>query len=166
MDEYPCWSMRNGIGTLVAAPRLNSTDQVDCALIVSTIRKNTTSRHAFAKLDSLGISVRLKRKCNNQDVVFERSTIRMKKPMSMRYMPNDTHSAPGVCTQPDSMKSAPKKRRAALTTPIKAPPAMKPEANKVPSSPLDSLMALSFVRDVTYHCIKPPTNNGMFRSRR
>ena len=44
----------------------------------------------------------------------------------------------------------PPKRIAALTTPISAPPAMKPDASSVPFSPRSALRAASLLRLVTY----------------
>ena len=62
------------------------------------------------------------------------------------------------------MKLRPPKRIKALTTPMSAPPAMKPEAMSVPFSPRSLLMFSSFVRVVTYQLIAPPTTSGMFSS--
>ena len=54
--------------------------------------------------------------------------------------------------------------RMALTTPMRAPPAMKPEAMSVPFSVLSSFNALSLLRLPTNHEIAPPTSIGMLRS--
>ena len=52
----------------------------------------------------------------------------------------------------------------ALTTPMRAPPAMNPEAMRVPLLSLASLRALSFERVLTNHEMAPPTSSGRFRS--
>jgi hypothetical protein len=51
----------------------------------------------------------------------------------------------------------------ALTTPISAPPAMKPEAIRVPRSARALLSAASFERVVTSHATSPPTTSGALR---
>ena len=52
----------------------------------------------------------------------------------------------------------------ALTTPIRAPPAMKPEAMRVPFSWRALLTAASLERVLTYQEIAPPTSSGRLRS--
>ena len=52
----------------------------------------------------------------------------------------------------------------ALTTPIRAPPAMNPDASNVPFSPRALLTASSLLREVTYQLMAPPTSNGRFSS--
>ena len=56
------------------------------------------------------------------------------------------------------------KRSTALTTPIKAPPAMKPDAMSVPFSLLASLISLSLLRVFTNQAMAPPTRRGRFKS--
>lgn len=58
----------------------------------------------------------------------------------------------------------PPKRIVALTTPIKAPPAMKPEASNVPFSRRALFNAWSLLRLPTYQLIAPPINSGVFSS--
>ncbi len=53
----------------------------------------------------------------------------------------------------------------ALTTPINAPPAMKPEARRVPLSFLALLISSSFERVLTNQLTRPPTSNGAFNSK-
>ena len=48
----------------------------------------------------------------------------------------------------------------ALTTPISAPPAMKPEARSVPFSLRRWLSETSVERALTYQLIRPPTMSG------
>ena len=52
----------------------------------------------------------------------------------------------------------------ALTTPIKAPPAMKPLAMSVPFSPRSAFTLASLLREVTYQLMAPPTSSGTFSS--
>ena len=54
--------------------------------------------------------------------------------------------------------------RIALTTPMRAPPAMNPEAINVPFSVRAALSSLSLLRLPTYHETAPPMSIGMFRS--
>ena len=58
----------------------------------------------------------------------------------------------------------PQKRIPALITPIKAPPAMNPEARRVPFSLRSEFIASSLERVVTYQLIAPPTKSGIFNS--
>ena len=58
----------------------------------------------------------------------------------------------------------PAKRMAALTTPIKAPPAMKPDASRVPFSRRTLFRAWSLLRLPTYQLMAPPISNGVFNS--
>ena len=55
----------------------------------------------------------------------------------------------------------PAKRISALTTPISAPPAMKPDAMRVPFSPRSLFASASFERVVTNQFTAPPTRSGM-----
>ena len=50
-------------------------------------------------------------------------------------------------------------------TPIKAPPAMKPEAMRLPFSPRFLLMVSSLLRVVTYQLTAPPITKGTLSSR-
>ena len=59
--------------------------------------------------------------------------------------------------------STPAKRKAALTTPIKAPPAMNPEASKVPLFSRALFKSSSLLRVDTYQLISPPTTKGVFK---
>ena len=54
--------------------------------------------------------------------------------------------------------------RIALTTPIKAPPAMKPDAMRVPFSIRASLTVWSLLRVLTNHETAPPTRRGRLSS--
>ena len=65
-------------------------------------------------------------------------------------------------TQASFTRLIPPKRIAALTTPISAPPAMKPDASNVPFSPRSVLRVASLLRLVTYQLMAPPTTRGMF----
>ena len=61
------------------------------------------------------------------------------------------------------MVSAPKKAIIALTTPINAPPAMKPEAMSVPRL-LFALACSASLWRLTAHATKPPTTSGALSS--
>ena len=63
-----------------------------------------------------------------------------------------------------STRMMPAKRMAALTTPIKAPPAMKPDASRVPFSRRTLFRAWSLLRFPTYQLLAPPISNGVFNS--
>ena len=52
--------------------------------------------------------------------------------------------------------------RIALTTPIRAPPAMKPDAMRVPFSTLLLFTSSSLLRLLTNHCTAPPIIKGIF----
>ena len=52
----------------------------------------------------------------------------------------------------------------ALTTPINAPPAIKPDAMSVPLLLRALLSTSSLLRVLTYHEIAPPINKGILRS--
>ena len=66
----------------------------------------------------------------------------------------------GLSNQASFTKLMPLKRMAALTTPISAPPAMNPEASRVPFSPRSAFTSGSLLRLVTYQLIAPPTKSG------
>jgi len=53
----------------------------------------------------------------------------------------------------------------ALTTPMRAPPAMKPLAMSVPFSPRALLTEASFERVVTNQLMAPPTTSGTLSSK-
>lgn len=61
-------------------------------------------------------------------------------------------------------QSAPAYLSTALITPIKAPPAINPEAIRVPLSFRALLTASSLLRVETYQLTRPPINNGVFNS--
>lgn len=63
---------------------------------------------------------------------------------------SDTTWLIGFSSHASFTRLMPPKRIAALITPISAPPAMKPEASKVPFSPRAALIASSLLRVVTY----------------
>ena len=89
--------------------------------------------------------------------------------MIATYMNKATNEAHGVCAKavPSAVltiKSTLANFKIALTTPIKAPPAMKPEAIKVPLLLRALLRASSLLRVLTYHEIAPPINKGILRS--
>ena len=67
--------------------------------------------------------------------------------------------------QPLRNQSTPANFRIALTTPISAPPAMKPEAISVPFSWRAEFTASSLLRLLTYQLMAPPTSRGRLRSR-
>ena len=81
------------------------------------------------------------------------------------YAMSEHTSESGLASHDSLTGLNPPKRSRALTTPIKAPPAIKPEANSVPFSPRASLTALSLERVVTYQFTAPPITNGTFSSR-
>ena len=70
---------------------------------------------------------------------------------------------PAVAYQSVWKKSRPPNFIAAETTPINAPPAMKPDASNVPRSRRALLRAASVERVETYQLIKPPTMSGVFK---
>ena len=61
-------------------------------------------------------------------------------------------------------QSAPQYFRIALITPIKAPPAINPEAINVPRSRRALFTFSSLLRVPTYQLTKPPINSGVFKS--
>ena len=61
--------------------------------------------------------------------------------------------------------STPPNFSSALTTPMRAPPAIKPLAMSVPFSPRALFTLWSLLRVVTYQLTAPPTTNGTFSSR-
>lgn len=77
-------------------------------------------------------------------LAFTRNIIRI------AYIIIDTTSLIGLASHSSCTRLIPPKRMAALTTPINAPPAMNPDANRVPFSPRAALTAASLLRVVTY----------------
>ena len=71
----------------------------------------------------------------------------------------------GLACHAVSVSSAPASFRIALTTPINAPPAIKPDASRVPLSwrALLSFSSLDLV--LRYQLINPPANRGRLRCR-
>ena len=73
-----------------------------------------------------------------------------------RYMTTASISAALLDAHSSFIKLIPPKRKAALTTPIKAPPAIKPEASNVPFSKRAEFKLWSLLRLPTYQLIAPP----------
>ena len=65
----------------------------------------------------------------------------------------------------DNQISNPANFSNALTTPISAPPAIKPLAMSVPRSPRCLFTSASLLREVTHQLIAPPTTSGTFSSK-
>ena len=82
-----------------------------------------------------------------------------------RYMTTASISAALLDAHSSFIKLIPPKRKAALTTPIKAPPAIKPEASNVPFSKRAEFKLWSLLRLPTYQLIAPPIKSGVFRSK-
>ena len=72
------------------------------------------------------------------------------------YIASPNHSALFDAAQSAINHSTPTNFNTAETTPIKAPPAIKPDAIKVPRSKRALLSASSFEREDTNQAIKPP----------
>ena len=70
-----------------------------------------------------------------------------------RYMTTASISAALLDAHSSFIKLIPPKRKAALTTPIKAPPAIKPEASNVPFSKRAEFKLWSLLRLPTYQLI-------------
>ena len=79
-------------------------------------------------------------------------------------MTSPVHSAAFDEAHPLRNQSTSANFRRALTTPISAPPAMKPDAISVPRSKRALLRASSFERFETNHATRPPTTSGAFSS--
>ena len=77
-----------------------------------------------------------------------------------RYMTTASISAALLDAHSSFIKLIPPKRKAALTTPIKAPPAIKPEASNVPFSKRAEFKLWSLLRLPTYQLIAPPIKSG------
>ena len=75
-------------------------------------------------------------------------------------MANESHCAGALASHSALAKLMPPNCMAALTTPIKAPPAMKPEARSVPRSPRRLFNSAEVEREVTYQLTAPPTMSG------
>ena len=73
-----------------------------------------------------------------------------------RYMTTASISAALLDAHSSFIKLIPPKRKAALTTPIKAPPAIKPEASNVPFSKRAEFKLWSLLRLPTYQLMAPP----------
>ena len=76
------------------------------------------------------------------------------------YITTANHSAPLQALY----QSAPAYFNIALITPIRAPPAINPEAIRVPLSRLALFTASSLLRVDTNQLTNPPTNQGVFNS--
>ena len=88
----------------------------------------------------------------------------MKYEISNIYAPKDNICDSGLASQSVLIGLKPQNRRRADTTPIKAPPALKPLAISVPVSPRSLFTELSVERVVTSQFIAPPTSNGALSS--
>ena len=84
----------------------------------------------------------------------------MKKPIRAPYATSESHCPTAEVFQCGMVRSSPPNLMTALTTPIKAPPAMKPEATSVPFSLRAVLTALSLERVDTYQATNPPISRG------
>ena len=76
----------------------------------------------------------------------------------------------GFASHSAFMKFSPPKRSSALTTPMRAPPAMNPLAMRVPFSPRSLASSLlsplsSLLSLVTYQLTAPPTSRGILSSK-
>ena len=80
------------------------------------------------------------------------------------YITTANISAPEVAFHDEANQSAPKYLSSALTTPISAPPAIKPDAISVPRSRRAFFPRSLPLRLATYQLIRPPTRSGVLSS--
>ena len=78
------------------------------------------------------------------------------------YATSETICEIGASRYAALAKLSPPNCMPALTTPINAPPAMKPEASSVAFSFLRWFRLMSVDRELTYQFTKPPTISGKF----
>lgn len=83
--------------------------------------------------------------------------------ISAMYITSPNHSALFDAAQSAINHSTPTNFNTADTTPINAPPAIKPEAINVPRSKRALFNASSFEREDTNQATRPPITNGAFK---